>query len=258
MSKINLSALFHTPINFKDWEDIVSFRPSHDIQRSLQGRTPLKWYIHKIEDALGPINLDYYPVTVSTLPIIGGHRATAADFLSHIRKNLNKFIDTNIADIESYDTSEGQRWESSSPLKAVMTWNMKVAGSFIGYLGNLNDGSVVVSEFRPQHWIFSTIWTPRDLDHPVSGNRQFGFIVNEDNSYTFYTRGADRTTNEIAYRLSTLAFGSAHQLWFSLQGKITQFVNSNNGNAASGQFISTRENWKDIRDNHYYPVIEWL
>lgn len=256
MLKVNLSALFHTALNFEDWKDLVSFRPSHDVQRSVQERF---WFIQKIEYALGPVNLDYYPVKVTTLPIIGGHRATASEFLSYIRKNLNALIDTNISDIEPYDPTEGQKWASSNPLKAAMTWNFIVAGEFLGvYLGNLNDGSVVVSEFGPQHWIFSTIWTPRDLLHPVTGMRQFGYIVNDDNSYTFYTRGADRTTDHIGYAASTLVFNTAHQLWLSLQGKIKEFVKRSDGDAAVEQFISTRENWGYIRNNHYRPTIDWI
>jgi hypothetical protein len=32
---------------------------------------------------------------------------------------------------------------------------------------NVDDGAVVLSEITSDHWIFSTLWTPDDGDHPV-------------------------------------------------------------------------------------------
>lgn len=58
--------------NLSAWQGLISFRPPVSIQRSLQNKTAhLKdWPVHRIENAYGPINLDYYPVTVTRLPVL--------------------------------------------------------------------------------------------------------------------------------------------------------------------------------------------
>jgi hypothetical protein len=243
-------------INTKDWEYLISFRPSHDVQRSLKIKFQPARIVHRIEDAYGPINLDFYPVTVTSLPVISGKRVTPEEFISFIRLHLNDtFIDTEFASVSPYDDVEAEKWKSSNPINAVIHWDMKTAGGWI----NPDDGSVVVSEFTSQYWIFSTIWTPDDLAHPVSGNRQFGFTSNNDGTYTFYTRGADRITDLTGHLAAArIVFGKGHQLWLSLQDKIATFVNRNSGGAKVEQNVSTREQWDRIKRDNHKPTTSWL
>ncbi|MBK7636218.1 MAG: hypothetical protein IPJ13_19560 [Saprospiraceae bacterium] len=66
-----------------------------------------------------------------------------------------------------------------------------------------DDGSVIATQYQPgTFWTFSTLNAPgwfqggsQDGYHPVSGNRRFGLIPNQDGSYTFYTSGVDRLTD---------------------------------------------------------------
>lgn len=67
--------------------------------------------------------MDYFPVTVTQLPIIDGVRQTPEQFLEYIRKNINSFVDTNYAEFEPYQwcgMDEPALWNSSNPIGAVI------------------------------------------------------------------------------------------------------------------------------------------
>src|SRR5262249_6332040 len=110
-------------------------------------------------------------------------------FLTYWRQHFNDFLDTDIGETAPYGDSDETRWPSDSPLGSIVHWDMK---AFWGDAGKLDDGSVLLGSASPQRWIFSTVWTPDDEWHPVSGNREFGYVEDADGGYTFYTRGADR------------------------------------------------------------------
>ncbi|MBB3971343.1 hypothetical protein [Mucilaginibacter phyllosphaerae] len=49
--------------------------------------------VQKINDAYcSVVNMDYFPVTVSQLPVVNGQRLTPPQFLQYIRLNINNFI----------------------------------------------------------------------------------------------------------------------------------------------------------------------
>lgn len=63
--------------------------------------------------------MDYFPVTVTQLPIIDGVRQTPEQFLEYIRKNINSFVDTDYAEFEPYQwcgMDEPALWNSSNPI----------------------------------------------------------------------------------------------------------------------------------------------
>ena len=65
----------------------------------------------------------------------------------------------------------------------------------------LDAGTVVESGYTDQfdpvtnsiydRFTFSTMHTPNDGDHPVSGNRRFGIYNDPNGGYTFYVGGLD-------------------------------------------------------------------
>ncbi|MCY7277810.1 MAG: hypothetical protein LH702_29750 [Phormidesmis sp. CAN_BIN44] len=239
----------------KPWQYLISFRPPTTIQSTINkrfsGLLTKPPFIHFIEDAEGEINLDFYPVQVARLPTISGRTVTAEEFLSHIRLNINSFVDTGISEFTPYEKSlDAARWTSSKPEGAVISIAMRLGSQW----ASPDSGSVVVSEFRSDYWIFSTLWTPKDLAHPVSGNRQFGFSVDSNLGFIFYARGADRTTRIVDNLASRLVFSSAHSLWKSFQNKIEAFVNANGGVARILGADSTRNDWNDIRALYFAPT----
>lgn len=197
------------------------------------------------------VNMDYFPITVNMMPLINGKVATPEQFLEHIRKNVNKFVNTGYSEFNPYVYSgvdDTNLWNSSNPKNAVVAIDI---GSLWG-TGIVDDnGSVIVSKYNSSGWTFTTIHEPMYGDHPVSGNRDFGFVKNSNGSYTFYTRGVDRLTNWDADAVNAMfdtPFDSADALWKSFQNKVSDFVNLNGGNAGSAQAEIHRPDWSLVKD----------
>lgn len=208
--------------------------------------------VQKIDDAYSTVvNLDYFPVDISQLPIINGVRATPQQFLRYIRKNINSFVNTDYAEFTPYHwygTDDTELWNSNNPLGSVIA--IDIAGP--------DNGSVIVSSSSSNKWTFTTIYDPKFGEHPVSGNRDFGYTANVDGSYTFYTRGVDRLTSwegvaaqnipEI-FGFNGIPFSQTDKLWISFQSSVYSFVNNNGGKAFMhlGTHIE-RPNWVEIKD----------
>jgi len=239
-----------------DWENLISFRPPVTVQRSLQDRTlsSIDWPPHRIESAWGPINLDYYPVEIQQMPVISGQTMTPEQLVEHVRLNINSFIDTRISEFTPVDSSAAAKWRSAHPLGTVIHIDMKTLGGRL----NPDDGSVVASEVISLSWIFSTIWTPTDMSHPVSGNRQFGIEHTHDGRTIFFTRGADRTTLLVDDALQSIVFSAAHSLWLSLQQGVRGFVNSHGGSARIRPAFSHRFSWGFIQPRYHHPTVPWI
>lgn len=247
--------------NLDEWRTLINFTPPDNISRILARRDSshkgipyTKWGIQKVEDGYGQINLDYYPVTIKQLPSINGKKMSADSLLQYIRVNINEFVAKDSAHFEGYDKEEIKKWQSPSPLGSII--HIDMGGSSENPFKNPDDGSVVVSDFSAENWTFSTIQTPHDFQHPVSGNRQFGFDKQNDGSVTFYTRGADRASGILDWALSggvNVVFAKAHKLWLSFQHKIAGFVNTNGGEAIVQAPTSRRYNWDVVKKHYWHP-----
>jgi N-acetylmuramoyl-L-alanine amidase/outer membrane protein OmpA-like peptidoglycan-associated protein len=235
------------------WSKLINFRPPTSVQKTLHARGTLKgWHMHHIEDAHGPINLDYYPVKVTTLPTVKGRLISAETLLDHVRRNLTDFGNKKIGEFDPINQNDHDKFYSDDPIGAILTIKMKLGGKL-----GAEDGSVIVSEYSPQHWIFSTAWTSEDFDHPVSGNREFGFKEQEGGGYIFYTRGVDRATGLLDAAMSDGVFNTAHALWSSLQEGIADFVNDNGGAATVENPSSRRYDWDEVQKLYFKPATTW-
>jgi hypothetical protein len=203
------------------------------------------FFVQKIQNAVGyQINLDKFEINVNSLPVVNGQALTANQFLNYIRLNINTFIDNNTATFAPYhdpsdQINDTQRWNSSNPLGSILHLNM------------VDDGSVIVSDYASNYWTVSTIRTPLDGAHPVSGNRKWGYNLNADGSYTYYVTGVDRLTtgrHEIAQYIFGIPFSGADELWESFQSKVSSFVNTHSGSASIGGSIKERPNYAALRD----------
>lgn len=247
--------------NLNKWRSLINFTPPDSVESILSqrntGLSPIpytNWSVQKIEDGFGKINLDYYPVAVTKLPNMNGRRMSAESMLQYIRTNINEFVDENSAHFEGYDEGEIKKWQSPSALGSII--HIDMGGNTTNPFQNPDDGSVIVSDFSPDSWTFTTIQTPHDFQHPVSGNRKFGFDQQNDGSYVFYTRGADRATGLMDWALSggiNVIFEEAHKLWLSFQHKIASFVNENGGSARIQAPTSRRYDWEIVKKYYWNP-----
>jgi hypothetical protein len=216
------------------------------------------WYIHRIEDACGDINLDLYPVKVSSLPIT----MTAEEVLEVVRTNINSFVDEGYADFEPYDNKyppvtfdDDAHWNSTSPESTVLSIQMRMSRYF-----NPDDGSVICAKAQPNYWIFSTLYTDEDGKHPVSGNRQFGYVEDPDGGYVFFTRGADRATGAVDDAPLVPVFTMANLLWKSFQERLADYINApaRGGTATVSPPISRREYWPAVKVVAWHPTASWI
>jgi hypothetical protein len=201
--------------------------------------------VQSIKDAFSSVvNMDYYPITVNQLPIINGQQLTAQQLLNTFRININSMLDATITSFTPFNfagVNDLQLWQSSNPNAAIV--ELSIPG----------DRGSVVTTFDPSHpnkWIFTTIHDPKNGDHPISGNREFGFTVNANGSYTFYTKATDRLTNLSGTFLQSttgIPFDTANDLWKSFQTMFSSYVNTNGGNATVVTPSIIRPNWDKVR-----------
>lgn len=196
------------------------------------------------------VNMDYFPITINKMPKINGQVLTPDQFLEYIRKDINKFVDTEYSKFEPYRYSgvdDTNLWNSSNPKNAIVSIDIK----------GPDNASVIVSNYSKTGWTFTTIYEPMYGEHPVSGNRDFGYVDNGNGSFTFYTRGVDRLTTADAAILGEVSefftgkaypFQQADALWTSFQKITTDFVNKNGGNAGIAQQEIHRPDWSLVKD----------
>lgn len=244
------------------WPSLTGFRPSGEVQRSVNKRGT-GWRVHKIENGWGPINLDLYPIRIRKLPKVNGSQWTATQLLNYIRLNTKVFIDPDLTEFEPYDTpKDSDLWKSDSPVGAVLHLNLGVFARAWNSSVSPDEASLVCSAAADDNWMFSTIWSSGDFDHPVSGNRQFGY-AKQGSDFIFYTRAADRVTSLF---LVTITFGGerifkkGHDVWLSYQKRLASFVNSHEGIAEipTSSTFSQRFDWEDFEGLLHDPTTEWV
>lgn len=212
------------------WRDLLTFATPASVVSAIQARD---MHVQRFEDAIGDLNLDFYPVRVDRLP--NGY-ASPADLLSYVRLNLNSFVDTSYSRFEPYAPgTDDVAWASGSPLGAV--YKIIIPGDNAAVAGSL------VENWR---WRFTTLYTPDTGEHPVSGHREWGYQDVDGGGYRFYTRGADRSTSVVETALDAVTFGMADRLWQSYQAKLAGFINGAGGSATIEDRFSKRFKWSVV------------
>jgi hypothetical protein len=228
------------------WQEVSSFTPPQSVVDKMTNLADKYggFDIQTLSNAKGAtVNMDYFSVKIDRLP----EEMNPEQLLNQIRLNINNFIDTkysNFSPEDEVDTGfdEVAIWNSNNPVTSIL--HIEIPG---------NEGSVICSDKTSYRWRFSTIKAPWDGDHPVSGTREFGFETNADGSYTFYTRGVDRFTDNLAGEslLNALTFGNAFMgadnLWKSFQEGISEYVNQNGGSATKNLPVIGRPDWEKVQ-----------
>ncbi|WP_343524097.1 hypothetical protein [Pedobacter sp.] len=207
--------------------------------------------IQKITDARSPIvNMDYFPVKINQLPIVNNQRLSADQFLHYLRVNLDLFTNQTKT-FKPYNTNgidDRDLWNSNNPKGSIIA--LDIVGP--------ENASVITSRSSSTGWTFTTIYEPMYGDHPVSGHRDFGYVVNPDGSYEFFTRGVDRLTNvsgdameffpKVFGSTNGIPFSQADALWNSLQDGIKNFVDTHGGIAIKEEKQILRPQWSLVKE----------
>ena len=125
----------------------------------------------------GRVDFDEYSVTIDKMP----PGVTPEEFLRRLRNNPNEAIPGE----KFKDWTEfARRGDPKADAKPGDIYDIDMWGP--------ENGSVVLRDSAPNRFTVSTVDGAALGEHPIYGNREFGFDKNEDGSTTFYTRAADR------------------------------------------------------------------
>jgi hypothetical protein len=259
------SSFLRNQSTIKDWQKLVNLKPARQALAVLARRREddflfsgryTSWKIQTINEGHGLINLDYYPVHVSSLPSINNSRFSANRFLNYFRKNINLFVDPDKSVFEPYDRNAASKWYSTQIVGSIIHIDLGPQKKGGIPISGYDDGSVIVSDVSSSSWTFSTIQTPGDMQHPVSGNREFGFDAQPDGTYIFYTRGADRVTgwmDLLIQQTTGSIFDNGDILWRGMQQRLADFINSNGGSATVVDPTVIRQDWDVVKQTLFVP-----
>jgi hypothetical protein len=242
------------PDAFNGWKDIINFRPPQVVQRNFTNKDPRNNYIHYIQEAVDTVvNLDFYPFRVKRLPTIDG--AVASDgfrLLQFYRRHFGTFLPKSVylksLSLEFDEPMDEAKWNSDQLAEAV--------GSVLIFLLGDN-AAVLASEVTSQSWTFTTVHLQADKagSHPVSGNRRWG-VIKENDAWIFYNRGADRATQWVDEYIPTILTRSAqHAVWKGLQRNMIDFVRNNGGDAEELRHEQWTPSWELVKQKGlFYQV----
>lgn len=255
----NPNLLLDIPCNkIDDWKPIADHPIPQSVKDKLKNiNTKTHWYqddliIQNLDNAKGKsLNMDLFSVQISNLPNKPGtsQKFTAKEFFDYFRLHLNDFVETFTPVVDTdLGVNDTALWNSANPLNALISIYIPV---IVGH----NNGTVICSGVASNTWVFTTITSPWDSEHPVSGNRFFSYYINpSDNTMYLYTRGLDRVNLPIFNKLSPSnnpAFNGADELWSSMQAKIKKFVKDNGGGENGATVMSPeiyRPDWVKVKD----------
>lgn len=250
------------------WQNVAQFKPSQNVLNrvdSIKNVAPQWWLkvdnfaIQSLEDAKGAIvNCDFFPVRITKMPT--GY--TPESLLEYFRRHINNFIDPGLnCSFGPYidgPFNDVQKYIAPYEESVGTLWSLKLGGWNKPGI----DGSVIESGYsrynsggyQTHNFTFSTMTTPLDFNHPVSGNRRFGIYSDPDHpgEFVFYTMGVDRTSDwffDVGNNM-TKGFESADSLWTSLQNGMAKFINDNTGTASfySKAQIIARPKWDEVKE----------
>lgn len=218
------------------WQDLIEFQVPQDALDMLGNRGMSSLSLGGAFGAL--LNLDYFPIRITKLPVVDGEQLTADQFLELIRRNLhtNLMISTALGQFSPYAAEDDTLWFSENPYRSVLR---------IDLLGPDN-AAVVCARAATDHWIFHTVATPETGAHPVSGQRMFGYLSATPGEFVFFTRGADRVTGVFDALVSEQIFVFGAAIWTTFQAGVAGFVNSNGGEATVPRAFSHRYSWSNV------------
>ncbi len=228
----------------------------------------VEWHHQPITDGNVPLaNIDYYGVEVTNYPDFNsdGNSDTEAEIYQAFRE---KFIDVASGDLEDFQfscnilfntTNTGDiSWEfvpltnqdgidfvSNDPISSILLIEADASG-ILPWIAT-DDGAVMVSDFTNNDWTISTIMTPNNGTQPFSGNRQWGWLINQNGNFEFFTRAVDVANISILLNIAANTecqqetyYDIAEATWKNMQQEIVDWINSPESNGGQASISTTK------------------
>lgn len=221
-------------------------------------------FIQDINDGVGVINMDYFPVQITQLPKkSNGQTMSPLEFLEFFRKNITPtFTSGNSATFEpfthyvagSINIDETFIYNSNSTSSLGSWVHIHIPINESVYFPMRNNGTVVLSNYftnfvlNDYYFTFTTLATLKDGTHPVAGNRRFGMKPDPNGGWVFYISGVDRCYGwyMLFEGAQNSAFTNADILWQNIQNNVVSYIINNQGFAGfySPMNKKIRVNWE--------------
>ncbi|MGF7079277.1 hypothetical protein [Mucilaginibacter sp. UYCu711] len=237
------------------YQNVASFHPSQSVMNRISSLQTIStelqsidpFVLQNLDNAFGTVvNSDFFPIQITSMPT-GMNMATLTEYF---RQNINNFTSgkATFSPYVGFGVNETQ------------LFNQYGAGSLgaVVHIDMADDGTVIESDYQSNNYgtyfKFSTMTSPFDFNHPVSGNREFGIYPDSNNpgTYTFYTMGVDRTSDWMFAFANNFnaVFNGADQLWTAMQTNMINYINTHGGQASfyNKKNYVARPNYNLVRD----------
>lgn len=225
-------------------------------------------------------NIDYYSVEITEYPDFNedGSPDSEAEMYQVFRNNFTNLAsgekddfqfgcDVNFDTLVDWNDIGDISWEfipvtnqdgidfvSNNPIASILLIEADASG-----MGTLaaDDGAVIVSDFTDNDFTISTIFTDNNGTQPFSGNRQWGWFINQNGNFEFFTRAVDVANISILVSLLTPADNECQQdtyynvgeaTWGNMQEEIMQWVNDYGGQSNIVPGTAVRVDKEKIRE----------
>lgn len=140
--------------------------------------------LQSIASGTGPAVFDEYWIIMNAMP----PNLTAEEYLTEMSQDLNAAVRSEaFDDINVFSRTRKDQRRGAAAVGDV--YDIDIQGP--------DNGSVMLVERTPSHFVFQTVATTQTGAHPEFGSREFGFEVLEKGAVRWYTRGASRAGSDL-------------------------------------------------------------
>jgi hypothetical protein len=244
----------------QEWIPQICFRPSSSQQAEVMSRpTPAGsttgvWYVQKIENAQGPLCLDFHELTIERFPAVNGRPLMASEFLNWVRRSLPEHLAESPLELAVNGFADRYRWQSGNaagataiatianyPAKAAMLLSEQTAGYFV--LSAVRGGAEGMEHY------------------PISGNRWIGMQTSDkEKRGTLFSRAAFRVAPSIAAADVEAAIAREEAIWTKFLENVKKMVLAHGGAVAADKppFPMMKLDWDALRSTLHIPIVKWI
>jgi len=225
----------------------------------------VEWHHQPITDGNVPLaNIDYYGVEVTNYPDFNndGNPDSESEIYQKFREKFTNLASGEVDNFQfscnilfNSDNTGDINWEfipltnqdgidfiSNDPIASILL----IEADATGILPTIatDDGAVIVSDFTANDWTISTITTANNGTQPFSGNRQWGWIINQNGNFEFFTRAVDVANISVLLNIGANTecqqetyYDIAEATWENLQQEIVDWINSPESNGGQASII---------------------